>query len=64
MTFEERRDPGLIDSVVIQRLAATTETTREDVERAVEHFKRLPDTVRRLGRMSMWERIKFLSRLP
>ena len=64
MTSEERRDPSRIGSVVIQRLAATTVTTCEDVERAVEHFKRVPDAMRRLAQMSMWERINFLCRLP
>ncbi len=58
MTVEERRNPGRIDSSEMQRLAATTGTPAEEVARAIEHFKRVPNTMRRLAELSMWERIK------
>jgi hypothetical protein len=60
MTPGERKYPNCIDSVAIERLADLTGMTSEEVERAIEHFRRVPDAMRRLAQMSMWERIKVL----
>jgi signal recognition particle GTPase len=63
MTVKERRDPACMGSEEIQRLAATTGTAPEEAERAVRHFKRVPDAMRRLARLSVWERIKVLTKI-
>jgi signal recognition particle subunit SRP54 len=60
MTPEERLQPARIGVVEIQRLAITTGTSVEEVERAVRHFKRVSDSMRRIARLSTWERIVLL----
>jgi signal recognition particle subunit SRP54 len=60
MTEEERSDPDRISGGSLTRIAASSGTRPQDVERFLTQFRRLRASVRQMAAMSFWQRLKIL----
>ena len=60
MTAEERHDPDRIDAEAGCRIAATSGTQPEEVARLLVQFERIRDLMRRMAKMSLWQRLKLV----
>jgi signal recognition particle subunit SRP54 len=60
MTDEERRDPELIDQDRRSRIAVRSRCQPQDVENLLAHFRQMRTMMRRMIRMSVWQRLQML----
>jgi signal recognition particle subunit SRP54 len=60
MTDEERRNPDLINSSSVSRIAESSGNQPRDVERFLEQYSKVRELMRRMAGMSLWQRIKMV----
>jgi signal recognition particle subunit SRP54 len=60
MTEEERSGPDRITGGSLTRIAASSGTQPQDVERFLTQFRRLRASVRQMAAMGFWQRLKIL----
>jgi signal recognition particle subunit SRP54 len=58
MTDEERSNPDLIDSSRRSRIATSSGTHPNDVEKFLDQFGQVRALMRRMASMSLWQRMK------
>lgn len=63
MTKAERQNPDLIDLQRRRRIATGCGTQPSDVKQFLNHFDQVRDLMRKMAKMSLWERIKMVSGL-
>lgn len=63
MTRAERRNPDIIDLQRRRRIAAGSGVQASDVKQFLGHFDQVRDLMRKMAKMSIWERIKMMSGL-
>jgi signal recognition particle subunit SRP54 len=61
MTKEERRNPDVIDINRRRRIAAGSGTEPHEVKQFLNQFEQVRDLMRKMARMSIWERMKMLT---
>jgi signal recognition particle subunit SRP54 len=59
MTEEERRNPDIIDGNRRRRIARGSGTEPHEVSQFLKQFDQVSTLMRRMARMSLWERFKF-----
>jgi signal recognition particle subunit SRP54 len=62
MTEEERRNPDIIDSNRLHRIAVGSGTQPHEVEEFLAQFAQLRTLMRQMAQMSIWQRIKMATR--
>jgi hypothetical protein len=60
MTDEERRNPDLITSSCLSRIAASSGTQPQDVENFLAQFYQVRAVMHQMAGMSLWQRIKMV----
>ena len=63
MTKEERNNPDIIDLTRRRRIAAGSGTEPSEIKQFLNHFDQVRDLMRKMARMSIWERIKMVTGL-
>ncbi len=63
MTKEERRNPDLIDGNRRRRIARGSGTEPQEVSQFLKQFDTVRDVMRKMAKMSMWERLKMVTGL-
>ena len=63
MTKEERRNPDVIDLNRRRRIANGSGTEPHEVKQFLGQFEQVRDLMRKMAKMSMWERIKMVTGL-
>jgi signal recognition particle subunit SRP54 len=63
MTKEERRNPDVIDLNRRRRIASGCGVEPSDVKQFLGHFDQVRDLMRKMAKMSMWERLKMMTGL-
>src|ERR1700751_3535051 len=63
MTKEERRNPDIIDGNRRRRIARGSGTEPQEISQFLKQFDQVRTVMRRMAKMSMWERIKMVSGL-
>jgi signal recognition particle subunit SRP54 len=61
MTKEERRNPDVIDLNRRRRIAAGSGTEPHEIKQFLGQFEQIRDLMRKMAKMSMWERIKMVT---
>jgi signal recognition particle subunit SRP54 len=60
MTAEERNNPDLITSSCLSRIAASSGTQPQEVEKFLAQFNQVRALMRRMAGMSVWQRLKMV----
>ena len=60
MTDEERSNPDLITSSCLSRIASSSRTHPQDVEKFLAQFQHVRALMRQLAGMSIWQRLKMV----
>jgi signal recognition particle subunit SRP54 len=63
MTKEERRNPDVIDMNRRRRIAAGSGTEPHEIKQFLGQFEQVRDLMRKMAKMSIWERIKMVTGL-
>ena len=63
MTKEERRNPDIIDLNRRRRIANGSGTEPHEIKQFLGQFEQVRDLMRKMAKMSMWERIKMVTGL-
>jgi signal recognition particle subunit SRP54 len=63
MTKEERRNPDIIDINRRRRIAAGSGIEASEIKQFLGHFDQIRGLMKKMARMSMWERIKMMTGL-
>jgi signal recognition particle subunit SRP54 len=63
MTKEERRNPDIIDGNRRRRIARGSGTEPQEISQFLKQFDQVRTVMRRMAKMSVWERIKMVSGL-
>ncbi len=63
MTKEERRNPDIIDLNRRRRIAAGSGVEPHDIKQFLGQFQPVRDLMRKMAKMSMWERLKMVTGL-
>ncbi len=61
MTKEERTNPDLIDLTRRRRIAAGSGTDPSEIKQFLNHFDTVRELMKKMARMSIWERIKMVT---
>jgi signal recognition particle subunit SRP54 len=61
MTRDERRNPDIIDGNRRRRIARGSGTEPHEITQLLKQFDQVRTIMRRMAKMSMWERIKMLT---
>jgi signal recognition particle subunit SRP54 len=61
MTKEERTNPDVIDLTRRRRIAAGSGTDPSEIKQFLNHFDTVRDLMKKMARMSIWERIKMVT---
>jgi signal recognition particle subunit SRP54 len=60
MTAEERNNPDLITSSCLSRIAASSRTQPQEVEKFLAQFNQVRALMRQMAGMSVWQRLKMV----
>jgi signal recognition particle subunit SRP54 len=63
MTKEERRNPDIIDINRRRRIAAGSGVEPHDIKQFLAQFQPMRDLMRKMAKMSMWERLRTMTSL-
>jgi signal recognition particle subunit SRP54 len=61
MTKEERANPDIIDLTRRRRIASGSGTDPSEIKQFLNHFDQVRDLMKKMARMSIWERIKMVT---
>lgn len=61
MTEDERRNPDIIDSNRLHRIAVDSGTEPHEIEQFLAQFAQVRTLMRQMAQMSIWERIKMVT---
>jgi|SRR5579884_3291970 len=61
MTEEERREPDIIDSNRLHRIALESGTEPHEIQQFLAQFAQVRSLMRQMAQMSIWQRIKMVT---